>query len=162
MIIINIKILPINKSNLIELALLMAWRSNPEVFKFFKLQNGPLIWNDHYKFITESSDRLDYLVYIDNRPIGHLALSSILSEYPEISILLGETTLWGKGLSTLILNEFIKLLRLNDYKKYSARISSFNLASIRLFEKIGFIYYRPIELESNWGIYLLDSEKKDE
>ena len=157
MINIKIRILPLNKANLTELALLLSWRSNPEVFKFFKHQKAALIWNDHYSFITNSKDRLDYLVYLDDRPVGHLALSNILSEYPEISIMLGETTLWGKGLSSTILSEFLKFLRLNNYKKYSARISNVNIASIRLFEKLGFKYDCPVESEPNWGIYLFNS-----
>lgn len=156
MIIINLKFVILNKSNLIELALLMSWRSNPDIYKFFLLQKGPLNWSNHYKFITDGINRLDYLVYIEDRPVGHVALSKIDQDYPEISIMLGETTLWGKGYSTIILDNFLQLLRELGYQKFSAIISNLNPSSIKLFQNMGFIKSEVLKENPEWNVYLLN------
>lgn len=156
-IVIKFNIVKIDKSNLTELSLLMAWRSNPEIYKFFLVQQGPLSWDNHYKFITESINRLDFLVYFQNRPVGHVALSNIDHNYPEVSIMLGETTLWGKGYSTMIMKSFLQLLKSIGYYRFSAIISNLNTSSIRLFVKLGFVRTKTSEVNSLWGVYHLDT-----
>lgn len=154
MILIDLNILPINKSDLTELALLMSWRSNPDIYGFFLQQKSPLIWENHYFFITESKNRMDFIIYLQKRPVGHIALSDLESEFPEVSIMLGETTLWGKGLSNIILRKFLQLQISNGYSKFSAKISNSNISSIKLFQKNGFNYSRPLEINLDWGLYL--------
>lgn len=148
----------LNRSDLTQIALLMSWRSNPDIYKFFLLQKGPLNWTNHYKFITDGINRLDYLVYIQDRPVGHVALSKIDHDYPEVSIMLGETTLWGKGYSTIILDKFLALLKELGYQKFSAIISNLNVSSIKLFQNMGFIKSEALKDNSKWKIYLLDTK----
>lgn len=157
MIIMNIKFVILNKSNSIELALLMSWRSNPDIYKFFLLQKCPLNWTNRHKFITDGINRLDYLVFIQDRPVGHVALSKIDHDYPEVSIMLGDPTLWGKGYSTIILDSFLQLLRESGYHKFSAIISNLNLSSIKMFQNMGFIKSEVLKGNSEWNIYLLDT-----
>jgi L-amino acid N-acyltransferase YncA len=52
--------------------------------------------------------------------------------------MIGETTLWGKGLSKLILQRFIDMLISKGFNIFSARISDSNYISINLFIGMGF------------------------
>jgi len=147
----------IDKSNFTQVALLMSWRSNPDIYKYFFLQNKALIWEDHLDFINKSYDRVDYFVFFEDRPIGHIALSRIEEMYPEISIMIGETTLWGKGYSKHILNKFLENHFEKGFSKFSARISNHNTSSIRLFTNAGFVYQGQSEDNKEWGYYYFDS-----
>lgn len=156
-----IEINELNKTDFTQLSLLLSWRSNPLIFKNFLIQSSALEWNTHYQFIIDAADRIDYLVYFEKRPIGHLAISKLSMEYSEISIMIGETTLWGKGLSKQILERFIELLNERGFSKFSATILNENLSSIRLFKGIGFKFYSELPNNKKWSIYVIDSKKNE-
>lgn len=146
---------PINIDNNFELALILSWRSNPLIYGFFLHQNGPLFWEEHHKFWINRFNREDYLIIFLERPIGHIALSKMNTDYSEISILIGETTLWGKGIATEVLSSFIDMMRKKGLKNLSAVIRDNNFGSIRLFEKNGFLFEKNLENSSEWSQYLL-------
>lgn len=150
----EISIKKLNKTCLTELALLMSWRSNPLIYNWFLLQNEPLKWENHNHFVLAGIHRLDYLVYLNGRPIGHVAVSKTDCKYPEISIMIGEITLWGKGFSSIILKKFLELLISEGFSNFSAKISDSNLNSINLFKKSGFIYLGEVPDVENWSVYL--------
>lgn len=145
----------INPNDLFELALILSWRSNPTIYKLFFEQSAPLYWEDHLKFWIQKTNREDYFILHFKRPIGHIAISRLDSEFPEISILIGETTLWGKGLASKILSEFINIYSNKGLKNYSAVISKDNLASIKVFEKCGFLREDKPQVNSDWLLYIL-------
>ena len=153
---IEFNFIALNVEDMTELALLMSWRLNPDIYRYFLLHNKPLIWEEHLRFISESKNRLDYFFWYQSRPIGHIALSNLDSDYPEISILIGETNLWGKGLSNNVLAEFIKLQFTNGFNKLSARISNHNVSSIRLFQNNGFVYNGALVGEPDWSLFIYD------
>jgi len=152
----------IDKEDLIQLSLLLSWRSNPLIYNYFLEQTGPLLWDDHLKFISNAKDRFDYLVFIDHRPVGHLSISNISNEFPEISIMIGETTLWGKGLSKLILQKFIDMLISKGFNKFSARISDSNYSSIKLFIGMGFKNIGKLVNHSDWSYYIVVLKKNED
>ena len=69
--------------------------------------------------------------------------------------MIGETTLWGKGLSKLILQKFIDLLISKGFNKFSARISDSNYSSINLFIGMGFKNSGKLVNHSDWSNYKL-------
>lgn len=153
----GIEIINLNKDSLIELSLLMAWRSNPLIYKWFLSQTNHLIWEIHYQFLTSVKNRYDYLVYLNGRPIGHVALSNTEQIYPEISIMIGETSLWGKGISYNVLSAFLIMLKELGFDKLSARISDDNISSIKLFNRSGFYLVGSLPNITNWSLYYYDS-----
>jgi RimJ/RimL family protein N-acetyltransferase len=146
---------PININNNFELALILSWRSNPLIYGFFLHQNGPLFWEEHHNFWINRFNREDYFIIYFHRPIGHIALSKMNTEYPEISILIGETTLWGKGMATEVLSSFIEKMKNNGLRNLSAVIRDDNFGSKRLFEKNGFIFEKKLVNISEWSLYVL-------
>jgi len=129
----------------IDIELLMAWRSNKLVYDGFYTQKQPLVWAEHIdtqirrnpcswrqwiiEYVTD-----DYTV----RPVGWLGISCLDNWYPDIGILIGETTLWGKGIGKQALNLALDWLRDNKYQKARASVKEDNTRSQKLFESVGF------------------------
>lgn len=99
-----------------------------------------MIWKEHLNFITQSYFRVDYFVFFEDRPIGHIALSRIEELYPEVTIMIVEKTLWGKVFSMNILNRFLENYFVKGFNKFSAMISNYDISSIKLFTNAGFAY----------------------
>lgn len=114
-----------------DLELLLAWRSNPVVYEEFREQEGPLDWEGHLEwFATRPEGRRDLIIEHDGRRVGVVGLS----EDKEVSIYVGEVSLWGEGVATTALRDAVK--RFGD--GLHARIHRDNEASKRLFERCGF------------------------
>ena len=129
-----------------DLELMMAWRSTPAVYCGFIKQRRPLTWEEHYNWWKKRKYRKDWIICLDGRSIGVVALSE-LCYVPSINIYIGETTVWGQGLGRQAL-----ALALSETKgKVRAYILNENKGSQRMFESIGF--RKAFECEPNEWIY---------
>jgi RimJ/RimL family protein N-acetyltransferase len=147
-----INFVPINIYDNFHLAILLSWRNNPDIFKFFLKQTDIIQWKQHFQFWISRSNRFDYFIIYDNRPIGHIAIDYNLG-LNEISIMIAEVGLWGNGLATHALKEFIQKLTEEGMGFFTARISDQNVASVRLFNKCGFIFFSVIDDLPGWSVY---------
>ncbi|MFW9920974.1 MAG: GNAT family N-acetyltransferase [Candidatus Thorarchaeota archaeon] len=125
-----------------DLELMMAWRSHPEVYRYFLLQEGPLIWEDHYRFWNSRQDRYDWIINYDDgickRKVGSINVSKLSSEEPEVGIFIGEITLMKKGIGKEALRLIVEWLKGERYGQACAYISKDNLPSQKLFSSLGF------------------------
>jgi len=126
-----------------DLELLMAWRSHPEVYRHFSVQNRPLHWDEHYKFWTTRKNRLDWIIYYTDdtgtRKVGSVNITHLSDEVPEIGVFIGEVTLMGRGIGKQSVKMALNWLRSNGYSRVLAHISKANNRSQRLFASLGFI-----------------------
>lgn len=126
-----------------DLELLMAWRSNPLIYKYFHLQNSPLNWSEHYKYWKSQKNTIHWIIlYFQNntwRKIGSIYISNLSSQKPEIGLFIGEVTLQGKGIGTESLKKAVDWLRTKGHKKVLARVHKKNIASRNLMEKNLFV-----------------------
>lgn len=125
-----------------DLELLMAWRSNPEIYRFFSKQDGPLTWEEHRRFWTTRKDRLDFIIYFKGghklRRVGTVNVSGLSSEAPSIGVLVGEVSLWGKGIGSRSVKLLLQWLKKHGHEKVTASVSEDNISSQKLFESLGF------------------------
>ncbi len=125
-----------------DLELMMAWRSNPLVYKYFYSQKEPLRWEEHYNWWKSREDRIDWIIILHEgdspRAVGSVNASRLSSGNPEIGIYIGEFTLWGKGIGRNSILLIIEWLKNMGYRNAHARIMKNNLRSVRLFESVGF------------------------
>lgn len=137
-----------------DLELLMAWRSHPDVYRYFYMQDGPLKWEEHYRFWNSRHDRVDWIIYLDDgnrkRKVGSVNATNLSNDIPEIGIFIGEVTLMGKGIGTLALSLVVQWLRTRGYSRVRARISKDNTPSQRLFASIGFEEKGEIHDGAEW------------
>ena len=125
-----------------DLELLMSWRSNPEVYKWFYIQKEPLKWKEHYSWWLSRKNRIDWIILYDGefriRKIGSINVSDMRSDTPEVGLLIGESSFWGKGVGKKAVKLALNYLREKRYKKACANVLDTNIASKKLFESLGF------------------------
>jgi len=122
---------------------MMAWRSNPEVYKGFYQQEGALFWLEHHNwFCSRNQDWRTFIVLYDSRPVGVVNIGQLDNWTCEIGYFIGETTLWGKGIGTEAVRQGIEWIR--EYALTHSHIVAVhttikhdNYASISLIEKLG-------------------------
>lgn len=127
-----------------DLELLLAWRSNPEVYEHFREQTAPLSWDDHLSwFASRETDRHDYVIGYKGRRVGSINLSP--DSY--VGVFIGEVDLWGEGIGSAAV-EWI--CQRHSREEFYAEIHETNTQSRRLFEDCGFVDY---DQSDEWMLY---------
>ncbi len=125
-----VRVTPLERS---DLELVLAWRSNPEIYQHFRRQDGPLDWSEHVTWYeSRSPDRHDFVIHYEDRRVGVVSLDAD----DEVSIYLGDFSAYGCGVATASLGWLCD--RLEQRAPLKAEIHDENDASKRLFERCGF------------------------
>ena len=142
------RLIPLNRKR--DLELVMSWRSNPIIFKWFKLQSEPLVWINHLSYWKHRDDGLDFIILFENRKVGLISISE-WSHHPEVSIMIGEVSLWGKGVAKKSIQLLIK--KFKKVKTFKAIINRKNAGSQKLFVSCGFRFNESNQTDSEWLVY---------
>lgn len=123
--------------------LIFNWISDTELRKMTGTRGIPNIQSHNAWFENKLLDQNNELLIIEsnNKPVGIIGTNVIdrLNFNAEMYLYIGEKNEKGKGIATIAVNNFVQyLVEKYDLHKITARIFSFNLPSIRLFEKCGF------------------------
>lgn len=131
-----------------DLELVLAWRSNPEVYEHFRKQDGPLEWNEHLSWYgSRDTDRHDYVIRYQGRRVGTISLDPDSN----VGVCIGEVSLWGEGIGS----EAVEwLCEQHDREAFFAEIDVENETSRRLFESCGFSVH---ERDGEWLLYRRES-----
>lgn len=139
------------------LPLLMAWRNIEKVHAGFYSQTRPLEWNEHLSWWrSRNSDWRSFFVIYEERPVGVVNIGQLDHWSPEIGYLIGEVSLWGKGIGTQAVQLGIDWVK--DYAKTHKHITHIhttikdnNRVSVKLITKLGFkIGMKAREGERYW------------
>jgi len=133
-----------------DMELILAWRNNPLIWKGLYTQareNRPLTWEEHNSW-WHSPYRTTWKIFIiqiiyppidDVRwNVGYLNVGQLDHWRPEIAIVVGDTALHGQGIGTEALKLGLQWIKEQGKLKCHTSILKDNLASIHLFEKVGF------------------------
>jgi len=135
-----------------DLELILAWRSNPLIYKWFYQQKGPLKWEDHFFHWSEKKPRKDWIIKYNGRKVGSVFVV-FMEGIADVGIYVGEVTLWGKGIGNAALAQAVLWLRGQKYREARARINKENTVSKIVFEKAGFIYEGDWPEDNRWDTY---------
>jgi RimJ/RimL family protein N-acetyltransferase len=137
-----------------DLELLMAWRSHPDIYQHFYVQDGPLRWEEHLRFWNSRKDRLDWIIHVQGdsrkRKVGSVNVTGLSSETPEIGVYIGEVTLLRKGIGKQSVRMVIQWLQSLNHSKVMAHISKQNILSQKLFTSLGFVQCGEIHDGTVW------------
>ncbi|WP_415380065.1 GNAT family N-acetyltransferase [Halosimplex sp. TS25] len=127
---LDISVAPLERT---DLELVLAWRSNTEVYRHFRDQDAPLEWEDHVEWF-ESRDvrRHDFVISYDERRVGVVSLD----DDDAVSVYLGDVSARGQGVATNAVRWLCD--RFADRAPLFADVHADNDASKRLFEHCGF------------------------
>jgi len=116
-----------------DLELMLAWRSNPKIYRYFREQDGPLDWEAHKSWYeSREPDQHDFIIHYEGRRVGAVSLSSD----DDISIYLGDFSAHGRGVAKATLGWMCE--RFADRSPLFAEIYDDNTSSIQLFRSCGF------------------------
>lgn len=128
-----------------DLELVLAWRSNPLVYRHFRGQDGPLNWEDHVSwFQSRPIKRHDFVIKYGDRRVGLVSLDAD----DHVSIYLGDVSVRGEGVASAALRWLCS--RFGDARPLRAEIHESNEDSIALFERCGF---EAVGREGGWLEY---------
>jgi len=144
----------------VDLELLLAWRSHPDIYNYFKIQSGPLVWEEHQSFWLKRTHREDFLILLQEedqtRKVGSINISKLNTEYPEIGVLVGELSIQGKGVGKKAVRLALNRLKELGHNKARVEINSKNHPSVRLFTTLGFVKENTTST-ADWQTYVLES-----
>jgi RimJ/RimL family protein N-acetyltransferase len=116
-----------------DLELVLAWRSNPKIYRHFRRQNAPLNWESHLLWYeSRKANRHDFIIHYENRRVGVVSITAT----EEISIYIGDFSAHRHGVATAALGWICK--RFESRSPLIAEIHKDNSPSRRLFEGCGF------------------------
>jgi len=131
-----------------DLELVLAWRSNPEIYRYFRKQDDPLHWGEHVSwFNSRASERYDFVIHYNERRVGIVSIG----QDDVVGIYLGDFSAHGQGIATKTLNWICD--RFECRKPLFAEVHEDNDASKQLFRRCGF---RQVNQDGKWLKYVCD------
>jgi RimJ/RimL family protein N-acetyltransferase len=116
-----------------DLELVLAWRSNPKIYRHFRNQDGPLDWESHLSWYeSREASRHDFIIHHEGRRVGAVSITA----GEEISTYVGDFSAHRAGVATAALTWICE--RFAHRSPLIAEIHEENGASKRLFEGCGF------------------------
>ena len=155
--------------------MIFQWISNSELRKMIGTRGIPTIESHNKWFQSKLYDCSNetYVILIENVPVGIVGTNiiDVVNRNAEMYIYIGNKEYRGKGVSKIAVDLFISYL-VEKYRlhKINARIFSFNMPSLKLFEKCGFELegiqkeqiYQSDEgkyIDLFWYSYIINEEK---
>jgi RimJ/RimL family protein N-acetyltransferase len=139
------------------------WLSDPEVMRFLEARFRAHSMDDIRSYVKEiNASKTDHLwrILCDGRHVGNIKLGGISQRHrrANLSLLIGDRSVWGQSVAT----RAIRLATAESFKRYGlhkiyAGFYAANVASIRAFEKAGYIIEATLR-----GNRCLDGQMVDE
>lgn len=123
-----------------DASLLFDWANEAQV-RFNAISRTDISWEGHLAWLKSKLNNGTTYMFIledENMPIGQIRFDKIGSVYEvDYSI---EKHFRGQGFGTVVVNEGIKKLRKHTDSAVIAKVWERNIASIKVFKKLGFIH----------------------
>lgn len=124
-------------------ALVMAWRSNAELYQGFYSQKKPLEWQEHSDWWdSRNRDWRQFIIVLQEdthlRDIGVVTIGQLDHWNPEVGYYIGELTLWGRGYGREAVRLACDWLRGKGYEYVHTTVLKSNFRSIMLLHGLGF------------------------
>jgi len=121
-----------------------SWRNDPEVWIYTGNRPNrfitPEIEVEWIKNVLAEKYSYRFAILADNKYVGNIQITNVVSEEGEYHIFIGEKDYWGKGIATLATWQLLRYAkeRLNLKRVYLV-VNPQNTPAIRVYEKCGFV-----------------------
>lgn len=123
-----------------DLELMMAWRSNPQIYHGFYQQSAPLEWGEHIDWWhSRNRDWRTFIIMYEHRPVGVVTIGQLDHWSPEVGYYLGEISLWGRGIGREAVSLALDWLRDKGYNYTHTTVLESNERSLNLLKNLGFL-----------------------
>ena len=145
----NYKIITLRKLNLTKdiSDKYLTWMNDLEIHKYTEQKHIKHSLSQIRRFVKEknkSKNEFLYGIFLRRNKIkihiGNIKLGPInfIHKSSEISYFIGERDLWGKGYTTLAIQEIVKIAKKKGLKKLKAGLYEMNIGSKKVLEKNNF------------------------
>ena len=123
----------------------VKWLNDPEINKYLEIRHKvPITKSDIVDFISNCKkiQRHHWGIFVNNNHVGNISCSdkSPIYKWIDISIVVGNKTCWGNGVGRMALSGAINYLINNiGFHRIQAGVYANNTASIKLFQRLGFL-----------------------
>ncbi len=118
--------------------LIMAWRSDPEIYQGFFTQSKPLTWEEHIAWLGSRRNWWELIIWYNGRRVGIVTVGQLDHWNPEIGYFVGEKSLWGKGIGKQAVSEVLEHLKGIGKTHCHTTVLKDNERSLRLLKSLGF------------------------
>ena len=116
-----------------DLELVLAWRSHPDIYKYFREQTGPLAWSEHMSWYnSRDTRRHDFLLHFEGRRVGVVGID----EENKVTVYIGDFSARNNGIATAAIR-WLKS-RFPSRRPLLAEVHEENKPSRTLFQTCGF------------------------
>jgi RimJ/RimL family protein N-acetyltransferase len=132
----------IRKAKIEDAVRLLEIKNDPDVMRYSIFSKKPIKFEHHIKWLE---DRIDnekvqlYVIFNEGSLVGDIRFD--IEEEIEVSVRI-DPRFRNQGIGTTILNDLGKYIRGLHFKPMVCRIIKYNLASLKLFLKCGFVLQR--------------------
>lgn len=127
--------------------LIFDWSNDPLV-RQQSFQNNPIVWEDHLVWLSKKiKSEIDVLWIVEQheQPVGFVRFENI-TEHPTIGILVDQAHR-GQGLASQILTQASASFTVKFGKPIYAYIKQQNTASVKAFERAGYVQIKQTEIQ---------------
>ncbi len=121
-----------------DFELMMAWRSDPDIYQGFYQQNQPLTYEEHSQWLQSRRNWYQYIIWYKGRRIGVVSVGQLDHWNPEIGFYIGEKSLWDQGIGTNAVKAIMDQLKREGKEYCHTTVLKSNERSINLLKKLGF------------------------
>ncbi|MFA6132144.1 MAG: GNAT family N-acetyltransferase [Patescibacteria group bacterium] len=146
--------------------LFYKWWNDDEIRKLTSEKDGPIEPKEVDKILKrhlEDSDKFDFIITADKKPIGHILIQKKpRKKHFEIYIAIGEKKFWGQGIGAISMNKAIKWF----FKKFPGEnliqleVLTNNEHAIQCYKKVGFTTIKTVHRKKYSDTYLMIFKKK--
>lgn len=131
--------------------LMIAWRSDPDIYQGFYTQKKPLVWEEHVSWIkSRNKDWRTFIIIYDDRRVGTVTIGQLDHWSPEIGYYVGEKSLWRKGVGRAAVSLGLEYIRNYGREYVHTTILDSNERSIKLIKGLGFERLGPARPGESW------------
>lgn len=92
----------------------------------------------YFTDLMQGVGRLDYMIQVNNKTIGHVNLVQRDKGWWETQIVIGEKEFWGRGYGGEAIMGLIKIAHEQGVNKIFLEVRPENVRAIKAYEKVGF------------------------
>jgi len=129
--------------NLGDASNIVRWRSDPQVYRYYR-SPGPISIHRHLEWFSSeycgNPSRAEFIILEKNshRPIGFAGIYTEDSKDAELGYTIGECSARGRGFATETLGTLVSSFSTLGFSSFFLEIHPKNNASIRVAQKCGF------------------------
>ena len=119
--------------------LIMAWRSDPDIYQGFYTQNKPLTWEEHINWIkSRNKDWRTFIIIYEDIRVGVVTIGQLDHWCPETGFYVGEKIFWGRGIGKEAVRLGLEYIKNYGREYVHTTVLNSNERSIRLLKSLGF------------------------